>query len=166
MYQNTIYRNEREHRKTLILDIGNTEGLTTTNHTFTSDLQDIFRIDEISEVYLDSFTTYGALRNYNTSENIGFLLSIDEINTPTNSNNNTSFQKIFIPNLDDVGGATSSVQHRSKKMNYISTINPCDISSISGSFTLMDGTTAITDANSRFIAELVFVKQRYVDSYV
>ena len=166
MYQNTTYRNEREHRKTLILDIGNAEGLTTTNHTFTSDLQDIFRIDEISEVYLDSFTTYGALRNYNTSENIGFLLSIDEINTPTNSNNNTSFQKIFIPNLDDSGGATSSVQHKSKKMNYIGTINSCDISSISGSFTLMDGTTAITDANSRFIAELVFVKQRYVDSYV
>jgi hypothetical protein len=162
MYQNTIYRNEREHRKTLILDIGNTEGLTTTNHTFTSDLQDIFRIDEISEVYLDSFTTYGTLRNYDASENIGFLLSIDEINTPTNSNNNTSFQKIFIPNLDDAGGATSSVQHKSKKMNYIGTINSCDISSISGSFTLMDGTTAITDTNSRFIAELVFVKQRYV----
>ena len=166
MYQNTRYRNEREHRKTLILDIGNSEGLTTTTHTFTSDLQDMFRIDEISEVYLDSFTTYGAVINSTASKNMGFLLSIDEIQTPYNSTENMSFQKIFIPNLDASGGATSSVQHKSKKMNYISTINPCDISSISGSFTFMDGSTAITNTSSRFIAELVFVKQRYVDSYV
>jgi len=160
MFQNSGYRNEREHRKTLILDIANLTGL-----TFTHDLQDIFRIDEISEIYLDSFTTYGAVNNSSGSsgQNMGFLLNINEIETPSNSNDNASFQKIFIPNLDDVGGANSTVQHKSKNMNYIGTINPCVISSISGSFTLMDGTSsAVTDTNSRFIAELVFVKQRYV----
>ena len=108
MFQNSGYRNEREHRKTLILDIANLTGL-----TFTHDLQDIFRIDEISEIYLDSFTTYGAVNNSSGSsgQNIGFLLNINEIETPSNSTDNASFQKIFISNLDNVGGATSTVQH-------------------------------------------------------
>ena len=169
MFQNTGYRNEREHKKTLILDVGNSEGLDPASsppiNTFTCNLEDTFLIDEISDIYIDSFTTHGAVRNYSAGDgrNMGFLLSLNEINIKTNSTGDKSFLRIFIPNTASTGGATSSSQHKGKNMNFIATINPCILSKISGSFTFMDGSsTALTNTNSRFIAELVFVKRRDV----
>ena len=91
---------------------------------------------------------------------MGFILDIDQFNIQNNSTNKNIFNKIFIPNEDTVG--TSTIVHKSKKLNYICQINPTKLYEITGSITncpITSGTPAtnFTDSDGRFIVEFVIV---------
>ena len=160
-YQNSNYSRERETRKTLIID---SDALGQSAKTFSLTLQEPFIIDKLSDVYLESFTTFNAEINTDTT-NMGFILDIDQFNIQNNSTNKNIFNKIFIPNEDSAG--TSTVVHKSKKLNYVCQINPCKLYEITGSITdcQLDSTGSAgfilgTDAGNgvgRFIVEFVIV---------
>ena len=139
---------------------------------FNVKLLEPLRIDRLSDVYLDSFVTFNAIDN-NTINNIGFTLKINEFNINSNISSNqdktsggydtTKFNSIFIANS---GGTNDTVSHKSKKFNYVASINPCTISSLSGDIldagsissnppTYSSAFTAGED--SRFIAEFMII---------
>ena len=155
-YQNSKYSYERENRKTLIID----SGTLSTTTTFSLTLQEPFIIDKLSDVYLESFTTFDSLVNTAT-KNMGFILDIDQFNIQNNSTNELLFNKIFISNEDAQGGEKTNI-HKGKKLNYICQINPTKLKNITGSVTdcpITGGTLSnILDTDKgRFIAEFVIV---------
>ena len=157
-YQNSNYSFERENRKTLIIDSG--DRFNTVNTTFSLTLQEPFIIDKLSDVYLESFTTFDALINTAT-KNMGFILDIDQFNIQNNSTNELLFNKIFISN-EDTNGSEKTVVHKGKKLNYICQINPTKLKNITGSITdcpITGGTLSnILDTDKgRFIAEFVII---------
>ena len=164
LYQNGGYQTERVQRKSLILDIQQGEGNDVT--TFSFNLQEPLRIDKLSDMYLDSFTTFNCVQGSNTDAT-GFILKLDQfnINTASASSDNTSaqrlFNSIFIPNeSNNPEEVNSVVVHKSKKFNYICNVNPTKIFTISGSITLLDGTSSIiSDGAGRIIAEFVFISR-------
>ena len=167
LYQNSNYNFERREKKTLIIDSVNNQ-LTSSGGTFTTELTEPLIIDKLSDVYLESFTTNNCTDN-TSPKDMCFLLNIEEFNINSNSAfnasknssgilNNTSgthsFNRIVIPNENDSGNGTKI--HKSKKLNYICSINPTRISSINGKVTNLDN-KAIIDDTGRFILELVII---------
>ena len=167
LYQNSNYNFERRERKTLIIDSVNNV-LSNASGRFTTVLTEPLIIDKLSDVYLESFTTFSC--KINTSpENMCFLLDINEFNINSNSAFNASknssgvllntsgtysFNRIVIPNEYGTTGKTHI--HKSKKLNYICSINPTRISSINGKVTNLDN-GPIFDPAGRFILELVII---------
>ena len=169
LYQNQGYQTERVERKSLILDIQQTSSGDVT--TFSFNLQEPMRIDKLSDMYLDSFTTLNCVQGSNTTDPTfaatGFILKLDQFNINTASASSTEttaqrlFNSIFIPNesknKDEIN---SVVVHKSKKFNHICNVNPTKIFTISGSITLLDGTSSIiTSGTGRIIAEFVFISR-------
>lgn len=167
LYQNSNYTFERRERKTLIVDSINND-LTSDGGIFTTELTEPLIIDKLSDVYLESFTTNNCSAN-TSPEDMCFLLDIDEFNINSNSafnasknssgvllntNGTYSFNRIVIPN--ESGGAGTSI-HKSKKLNYICSINPTRISSINGKITNLENSVIFTKSTSRFILELVII---------
>ena len=167
LYQNTNYTFERRERKTLIIDSINND-LSSDNGTFTTKLTEPLIIDKLSDVYLESFTTFNCNAN-SASKDMCFLLDIDEFNINSNSAFNASknssgvllntsgthsFNRIVIPNEN--GGGKTHI-HKSKKLNYICSINPTRISNINGKLTNLDNGIIFDKSTSRFILELVIV---------
>ena len=73
-FENSRYIDNRIQRKTLILDVD-----IGTDIDISETLEEPISINKESEIYLDSFTTYGALQNDATANtNMGFLLDIKE----------------------------------------------------------------------------------------
>jgi hypothetical protein len=156
-YENSGYIDTRIQRKTLIIDIDIGTG---TDISVT--LEEPISINKESEIYLDSFTTFHAFQNKKTTapQFMGFLLDIKEFNIQTISTNQNQNGKIIIPNEDTTGGG-EVVIHKGKKLNYICSINPTTISSISGSITKLAGTGAMFgDGTGRFIAEFSIVSKK------
>lgn len=159
MYQNIGYDFERNQRKTLIID--NKIGTTITSINIP--LYEPLTIYKLSDVYLESFTTYDALVNTDT-EKIAFVVNIPELNIKSNSSRystgtttSTTFNKLIIPNEDNQG-SNKTVIHKSKKLNYISQINPCKLVNITIQITDLNSTPAtMFDSDGRIIMELVFV---------
>ena len=137
-YQNPGYQLERREKKTVILDVSSPKaGAMPTE--FNVKLLEPLIVDRLSDIYLDSFITTNAIANTTGLENIGFTLKINEFNinsnvasnqdkTPTGGYDSKKFNSIFIPNAGDGG----TVSHKAKKFNYIASINPSTISSLSG----------------------------------
>ena len=158
MFQNSGYQFERRDKKTLILDIKDND-VNNALHTpsnFNVNLFEPLLVDKLSDIYLDSFTTFDSVINNTSEDNISFLLQLDQFNIQSNCNEKSnSFNKLIIPNeCDDTG---KCVLHKSKKMNYICSINPTKIHNLSGKITLIDGTSSAFASGGRFIAEFVIV---------
>ena len=157
-YQTTGKRFERVERKSLIID----SSTSAAHKTFSLTLHEPLTIDKLSDVYLDSFTTYNCVQS-NAAVKSWFLLGINELNTNSNSAATTSdftnktFNKILIPNSQSGTTLDVAVTHKNKKFNYICSINPTTISSVNGSVTLIDGSSTAFADTGRFIAEFVFV---------
>lgn len=159
LYQNQGYQTERVERKSLVLVIEHTEVT-----SFTINLQEPLRIDKLSDMYLDSFTTINAdLGSSGALDNGGFILKLNQfnINTATGSTDNSTganlFNSVFIPN-ESTTSADKTVCHKSKKFNYICNVNPTKIYTISGSVTDLSGTSPFT-GTGRIIAEFVFISR-------
>jgi len=145
-YNNSGYRNNRNRKKILILDVD--DSVLTDTHLgsgtdFSIDLHEPLIIDKHSEVYLDNFITYNSNIS-NIPENSAFVLKINEFNINSNvassKNNNTIFNSIVIPNEHSTtANYHSVVLHKAKKFNYLCDINPCKITKISGKITNLAG---------------------------
>ena len=160
MYENSQYNFNRTTKKILILKWNNNGDHKTINEP----LQEPFKIDKLSDVYLDNFTTmYGSTTSptftHSNPEYIAYILKIDQFKNDSNSNESALYNSIVIPNeyatttTTDTGRKT----HKGKKLNYICSINPCNITELTGTITNTNGTQIFNNANDSFIAEFIFV---------
>ena len=165
MYQNQGFSFNRTERKTLIIDhMGDID-----NVSFKLPLYEPLLIDKLSDVYLESFTTFNSASNSASNVKAAFVISIDEFNINSNSNlyysgcmvtvvdleTTNVFNNIIIPN--ESASDTGTFIHKSKKLNYICSINPIKLGQITIKITGLDGEAMFTDQNGRFILELVFI---------
>ena len=158
-YENTRYSFERSERKTLILDYK--IGATITDISLP--LYEPLIIDKLSDVYLDSFTTFRALANTNI-EKSAFVINIDEFNINSNSNHystgttaTSAFNKLIIPNEAGSHGDLTHV-HKAKKMNYICTMNPTKLSTLTIKITDLNSTPdTMFNSAGRIIMEFVII---------
>ena len=155
MYQNPGYQFERMDKKTLILhhDMSNVT-------TFNIDLYEPLKIDKLSDIYLESFTTYHSNTTPdNTINSSAYVFDINELNINSNSSTGITFNKLVIPNeIDGNNVVKTRTIHKSKKLNYICSINPSTLTKISGTVTgLTTGTYMFTADEDSFIMELLIV---------
>jgi hypothetical protein len=153
MYQNTGYQFERRTKKTLILDIVDipTDTPLATATDFSVDLFEPLIVDKLSDVYIDSVSTYNSLL-CDSNNRSAFSLNINEFNISSNVASTTTgqymYNKIIIPNENnDVGNINSVVIHKGKKMNYVCSINPGKITKLSGKISGLDGTSMFTTSS-------------------
>jgi len=162
-YINSGYTDKRTKRQTLILDV--TIEATT---TFDKELLEPLIIDSLSDVYLDSFTTFktkNKLTNFTNPSppqhdfqpsTLLYLLKVDQFDVGTRTNDPLLKDKIIIPNESTDDDLTFN--HMSRKMNYICSINPTTLDKITGSIMNLESIT-IGNADARFIAEFVIVSR-------
>jgi hypothetical protein len=150
-YQNSGYCDTRTDKQLLILD--SISDVTAPAKAFNKDLHEPLKIDTLSDVYLDNFTTFEGLIN-TAVDNKAFVLSINELPIKTNSTNPALYNKIVIPN--ETTTPTKSTSHKSRKMNYICTLNPQTLTKLSGTITDIQGGLSGA-AGFRFIAEFIIV---------
>ena len=145
IYNNTGYRNTRNRKQILILDVWDHNGETHlgSGGEFSVDLFEPLLIDKQSEVYLDNFISINS-NITNITSNSAFILKINEFNINSNvassANSNTILNSIIIPNEhNDLKNNHSMIVHKAKKFNYICDINPGKIGRISGTITNLSG---------------------------
>ena len=157
-FENTQYKNKFT-RKSLLLEIGLTQD--TTNYTVT--LPEELKIDNFSEVFVDTVVTNNIkINSVSVPDNLGMLLKIDGINTrtiggDTTGTNNNYNGNFFIPN--EAGDATMKI-HKGRKQNYMGTIEPGRYRDFN--ITLSDLNNAsiwVADSSSRFIIELIIIEK-------
>ena len=148
-YQNPGYQLERRNKKTFILRVDSDDTI-----NFNKPLQEPLIIDRLSDIYLESFLTFhdridgdGGKINFTTSDinKSAFVLKINEFNNQGNSSEGNTFNKIVIPHViptvDDGSVVVYRKIHKSRKLNYICSMNPTTLSRLSGTITGLDGTT-------------------------
>ena len=161
-YQNPGYQLERREKKTFILKV-DSDG---TIH-FNEPLHEPLIIDRLSDIYLESFLTWHfntnadqGLKlndNSNLSDRSAFVLKINEFNNQGNSSEGNTFNKIVIPHVIEAGKDNYRKIHKSRKLNYICSMNPTTLSSLSGTITGLDVNTKMFDDGDMFLAEFVIV---------
>ena len=157
LYQNPSDNFERVNKQTFAIDV-----TINTGTDFSVTLHEPLKIDKLSDIYLESLLTFKAeQRNKADKPNyMGFILSINELPIQNNSSNANMFNKVFISNMDTGTGTGGVSIHKSRKFNFICSVNPMTLSNISGSITNIASTPASTSAfanTGRFIAEFVVV---------
>ena len=145
-YQNPGYQLERRNKKTFILRVDSDGTI-----NFNKPLHEPLIIDHLSDIYLESFLTWhadtdadGGLNlddDNNLSDRSAFVLKINEFNNQGNSSEGNTFNKIVIPHVIEADKTNYRKIHKSRKLNYICSMNPTTISSLSGTITGLDGTT-------------------------
>ena len=152
MYQNQGYQFERRQMKSLIVDVVDTvtKYPLTDVSDFSVELFEPLIVDKLSDIYLDNFTTYNSLTCDKNKRSM-FSLQINEFNVNSNvaSSDDTSsqnmFNRILIPNENDnVDNLHSAVIHKGKKMNYVCSINPGKLTTISGKLSDLKGQSMFT----------------------
>ena len=158
MFNNSSYQLDRLDRQTIILDIVKGNGAGVDKINFSVELMEALNIDKKYNLFLDSITTHNCVQN-NSTNTMGFLLSINNFNILSSSNQQIS-RKLFIPNEQSEAGTDATKTHKGKKMNYICKVEPTRIQTISGSITLLDGSNDIFDGTNggRIIIELILIK--------
>ena len=173
-------------KRTIIIDTG--QGPTRANITssdatendlinFSVNLISPLILDSIYEVYLESMTASGTVagahdgtstQEVQTNEQY-FNIKISELQIPSFSNNSNLSSSLLIPNDKGsngiiAGGTKDNHVFKSKKFNYITTVNPETINTLTFKVTLADGSTSIFYTNSgdagnrnRIIFEFVFI---------
>jgi hypothetical protein len=137
-------------------------------------LDNPLRIDKTSEIYIDNVYIFNKGKTDLSSLNY-IPFAIDFISFPkvTSSNNSYLNGKTLLVLDDDIGNATSKVVTlKNKKLNYVTTINPMEISDIEFTLERLDhDTTSPTSLFSngsgttfdkthiRIIIELVVITQ-------
>lgn len=151
-YTNSQYKGSIENKKTLVLDSGDIS----TTTTFTKSLTEPLKIDAVTDVYLDSFTTFKCLQS-NVLDQAGFLLNINEFNSNVATNKPQFSNAIFIPNEQSSSTAAITKTHKGKKYNYVGYLLPQNIHKLTGKVTALDGTNSMGVSGFRFIAEFVLI---------
>lgn len=120
------------------------------------------------DVYLESLTTTNAVDNKDKSRS-SFILKFNEFNI-LNSSNLIPVNTIIIPN--ESTSSSGTFFHKSKKLNYITTITPNTLNKLTGSISTLDGKTIFTTphvekdtstneytVSDRLIIELVLIEK-------
>jgi hypothetical protein len=169
VFQNSGYNFDRTPKKTLIVRWHSSVG---EQKKIDLSLTEPLKIDVLSDIYLDNFTTFHNASNvpeFNSPEKSAFVLNINEFNTQSNvaggdnDKRKDIFNNIVIPSdaLTNNDADTVTKSHKSKKMNYICSINPTKINKITGSITDLDGGNIFGEnASDMFLAEFVFVARK------
>ena len=172
MYINSNYNFNRIPNKTLIVRWHS--GSEPKNINIDLKLDEPFKIDVLSDVYLDNFTTYHtahAKPGFDKPEKSAFVLNINEFNIQSNvagdeGKRNKIFNNIVIPSdalFMSAGASFDKItrSHKSKKMNFVCSINPTTITKITGSITDLNGGNMFDVNNAdMFLAEFVFVARK------
>lgn len=164
MYHNSNYSFERKNRKTVI--INTTEFTGNASDVWSTKLFEPLIIDKLSDVFLESFITYNCSGS-NSASTCAFVFNINEFNINTNTssdingsghlNNPNCFSNILIPNEQSNASAISTI-HKAKKLNYICSINPTRLSTLSGTIkTIGNGSIWNHTNDKRLLVELVIV---------
>lgn len=152
-YTNNQYKRSIENKKTLVLDVT----IGSANTTFGEDLIEPLKIDAVTDIYLDSFTTFKCKTSDDKTES-GFLLNINEFNSNVATNNSLFSNTIFIPNEQSTASDPAITKtHKGKKLNYVGYLLPQNIHRLTGTLTDLNSVTMGVDANFRFIAEFVLI---------
>jgi len=168
MYMNSGYNFDRTPKKTLIVRWHSNDPDAT---TIDLELFEPFKIDTLCDIYLDNFTTFHSDETitFNNASKSAFVLNINEFNIQSNvagkddNKKKDIFNNIVIPADALTNNITSTItkSHKSKKMNYICSINPTTINKITGSITDLDGAAIFKDDNAdMFLAEFIFVARK------
>ena len=162
MYQNTNYNFERTNRKTVVINTTTFTG--NASNVWSTKLYEPLIIDKLSDVFLESFITYNCSSSSSKSTS-AFILGINEFNINTNTSSDIDidgnfinpqfFNNILIPNESSKSTGTSI--HKAKKLNYICSINPTKLSTLSGTITNINGKSIWNGSDKRLIIELVIV---------
>ena len=159
LYSNTKYSFDRDESKTIVISVP----MTTGDNTFSVVLSENLTVDKHSDVYLDSLTTYNCKSSGSSELDMGFVLSIDQFEIKSSSNQETGkadiTRSLFIPNDQHDTTVDVSKTHKGKKLNYICSINPTNIHRITGKITNI-GNQTIFAGDGRFIAEFVIVGKK------
>jgi len=165
-YMNSGYKFDRIDKKTLLV-----RWVSSNATEINLNLVEPFRVDVHSDIYLDNFTTFVSSKPpAPTNGGTAFVLRINEFNIQSNVAGNASgvtisenrgymFNNIVIP-ADSFYNASGVTSHKSKKMNYICSINPTTITKITGTVTDLDGNTMFPSSVDSFVAEFVFVARK------
>ena len=163
MYENTGYRFTRRKQHLLNVHISGVQAsVLKTGKTF--QLQEPLIIDSQSDIYMDSFTTFNpgsAGSNANTGKQ-AFVMKIPEFNIRANSTDRYHYNAIIVPN-EDSGGTNTHKVHKGRKMNFISTVNPMTLTSITVILTDLLGGSAFADNTHTVSIEFVIVSKEYDD---
>ena len=163
-YQNPGYQLERREKKTFILKV-----VSDSTINFSERLHEPLIIDRLSDIYLDSFLTFHKnIGSGNTNFATGginksaFVLKIDQFNNQGNlaeaeESNGNIFNKIVIPHIIPISGEKHRQIHKSRKLNYICSMNPTTLSSLTGTITDLGGINPIFLDTDMFLAEFVIV---------
>ena len=152
-YNNSGYRNNRNRKKTLIIDFDDSDNVHLGNGSeFKIDLLEPLIIDKHSEIYLDHFLTFNCNMG-DTYNHSAFVLKIKEFNinsgVASNSKGDIISGGIIIPNdNNNINNYFGTVSHKSKKFNYICDINPCKLTSITGKITDMNNAPIFHGTNT------------------
>ena len=138
-FENTTYSNN--HKKKQILTIRSSKS------NFNLKLKEPLRIEKFSDVFLDSFGTFhiGPDHANAIANKQFFILKIDQFNLQQKSNIDDFNNTIVIPNESSTG--TGFTSHKSKKHNYVSTIQPGVITNISGTLKDIVSTAILSNHN-------------------
>ena len=156
LYQNTGYGQERQDTRSLTFKIE-----AASSSSFSLNLIETFTIDKLYNVFIDNINVYDGPQKTtgtNTDDGYYYILKINEINIQSGSTISEANNGIVIPIDTDLTNLTGIL--KSKKFNYIGTINPVKLTSISGSLLAYspDGsTTTALNTNGTAIVELLFV---------
>tara|TARA_B100001093_G_C26838153_1_gene1019285 strand:+ start:1699 stop:2442 length:744 start_codon:yes stop_codon:yes gene_type:complete len=155
MYENTGYKNDIQQKQMLTLKITHNDLI---NNSFDKQLHESFSIDKISDIYLDSFLTFkiGSSNKNDQTNKQYFILTIDQFNLKSISNDPNLNNNYIIPNNDSNG--TNIKLHHSEKLNYISTILPNKLKNITGSITDTN-LNSIIHTDGYFIANFIIINR-------
>lgn len=128
-------------------------------------IQETFKIDKLSDVFLKSFTLIGATINTNC---LYFCIGIEELSISKPSNNKFMKDKIVVRNTNTSNGTKDIVSHNyDSQSNFITAVNPNTFIEFNIELTNENGQTAengtdktfksVTESTNRFIIELEFV---------
>ena len=163
MYENTGYRFTRRKQHLLNIHITGEQASKIQTGT-TLPLQEPLIIDSQSDIYMDSFTTFNSKSHNATNNKHAFVMKIPEFNIQANSTNAILHNAIIVPNEDSNGTNTHKV-HKGRKMNFIATVNPMKLTSITISLTDLVGSHISASATDTptIIIEFVIVSKVYGD---
>ena len=157
LYENPGYRDTRTRKHNVSLHFPS-DDFTDKNVSTTRPLIEPLRIDSLSDVYLDSFVTYNA--PVCGADKEVFLLEVDEFNVKCASNIANYQNKTIIPNTNtSTVPSTNTIAHRATKFNYMGTINPCVLSSLTVKLTTNAGTPTALPKETAVWINFVIVAQ-------
>ena len=93
---------------------------------------------------------------YNRSS---FVLKINEFNNTSDTNDNNINNKLVISHEFPNSGTNYRKIHKSRKLNYICSINPTILTQITGSITGLTDSTGMFSNNDLMIVEFVIVSR-------